>query len=92
MATEVSNYPMGSLYVGNDSILIYQINKFMVFLILDNLHPDVTDAMLFDKFVTAGRVISIHVCQDTMTNQSLGCAYINFQEPADGKYNCKLMK
>ena len=53
--------------------------------ILGNLHPDVTEAMLFDKFVSAGPILSIRVCRDMITRRSLGYSYVNFQQPADGK-------
>ncbi len=55
-------------------------------LIQGDLHPDVTEAMLFDKFASAGPVLSIRVCRDMITRRSLGYAYVNFQQPADGKY------
>jgi polyadenylate-binding protein len=54
-------------------------------LTIGDLHQDVTEAMLFDKFASAGPVLSIRVCRDMITRRSLGYAYVNFQQPADGK-------
>lgn len=63
----------------------------MATLYVGDLPPEIEEFHLFEKFGSVGPIVSIRVCRDLITKNSLGYAYVNFQNPSDGKLRTVLL-
>lgn len=61
-----------------------KLNTTLTTLYVGDLHPDVTEPVLMEKFVPVGGVHSIKLYRDKATGFSRGYAYVNFYQRADG--------
>lgn len=55
-------------------------------LYIGDLHPEVTDAVLYDKFRPLRDIHSIRVVRDQITRRSLRSTYVNFLSRADTEH------
>ncbi|XP_057429038.1 polyadenylate-binding protein 8-like isoform X2 [Lotus japonicus] len=52
-------------------------------LYVGDLDTEINDSQLYDLFNQIGQVVSVRVCRDLATQQSLGYGYVNFTNPKD---------
>ncbi|CAL1545698.1 unnamed protein product [Lymnaea stagnalis] len=60
-------------------------NAGMASVFVGDLHSDVTESDIYNKFSQIGTVLSIKVCRDASTGKSLGYGYVVYQDPEDAE-------
>ncbi|KAF7707830.1 hypothetical protein HF521_016887 [Silurus meridionalis] len=73
-----------------------KMNSSISALYVGDLHHEVTENMLMEKFSSVGHVHSIRICRNWNTGVSLSYAYVNFYQRADAEralatLNCELL-
>lgn len=72
VAEKYSHWQVGELLFSH-----YKPEK-MVSIFITDLHPNVTESTLYQKFSSIGPLLSLRVCREADSNRSLGYAYVNF--------------
>ncbi|XP_057206386.1 polyadenylate-binding protein 1-like isoform X2 [Triplophysa rosa] len=60
-------------------------------LYVGDLHPEVSEVMLYDRFVPFGPIHSTRVCRDRNTFRSLGYGYVNFVNRSDAEHAMEIL-
>ena len=60
-------------------------------LYVGDLHPLVSESLLYTTFSSIGHVLSARVCRDVAVNSSLGYGYVTFKNPKDGIFFLNFM-